>query len=195
MKKYIILLVVFLLGVTAGLILSIRSSNSKVQAAHERAKKVDSINTIKQDSLYKLQIAARDSVLYLDSILTLKNKELAVERTKIISRPRIEQLENIIIEQGVKLYGEANQGNSRRALIASYGANAITEVNYSRPIIENQKVQIVYQAGILELENEIRVEYQKGLEIAAKECKPNQVKKGFLFGSGATALVFLILLL
>ena len=195
MRKYIIYLVCVLIGVAIGLLLSVRSSNSKVQRAHNAAKKVDSINSVKKDSLHKLQIAARDSVSYLDSILTLKNKELALERTKIIPRPRIKALENIIIEQGIKLYGESHSGNSRRALIASYGANAITEVNYSRPIIENQKVQIVYVGKILELENEIRVEYQKGLELAAKECKGGQAKKGFLFGSGATALVFLILLL
>lgn len=195
MKKFVSFLVVFILGLVAGLLLSVRSANSKIQRAHQLAKKVDSVNSVKMDSIAKLKISASDSVLALEKMLVNQNEELRLERTKRIPEAKIREYERFILAKGEELYGSGHESNSDRALIASYGVNGLEEVEVSRKIIKEQKVIIVYQGEIFRLENEIRVNYQKGLELAAKECKKGQVKKGFILGGGSVALLFLILLL
>ena len=195
LKKYIPFLVCFILGLVAGLLLSVRSSNSKVERAFRQARKTDSINSVKMDSVNKLKIKASDSVSFLDSVLIAKNKELRLERLKKIPEAKIREYERFILKKGEELYGSGHESNSDRALIASYGVNGLEEVEVSRKLIKEQKVIIVYQGEIFRLENEIRLDYQKGLEIAARECKKGQLKKGAILGGGGVALLFLILLL
>ena len=193
--RYIFPLVVFMIGLAAGYFLSTRSANSLIEKAHLKAKKTDSINTVKMDSIEKLKTMALDSVSVLDSTIITKNEELRLERLKRIPQAKIREYEAFILEKGVELYGSGHEDNSDRALIASYGVNGLEEVEVSRKIIKEQKVIIVYQGEIFRLENEIRVDYQKGLELAAKKCKPGQFKKGLFVGGGAASILLLLLLL
>ena len=194
MKKIVWYIVVFIAGWAISAVVSVRSHNVRIQKAAKQAQDLKEVNEKAQDSLGELLTASQDSVKVLSGKIYQDSVNYAAERLKIIPNKRVKELEATILTLGVALYGPSNDANSRRALVASYGANAAQEAEHSRKIIKDQKVQIVYIGEILELENEIRVEYQQGLELAAAKCKNPKALQSAGIGFGLGILVVLLLL-
>ncbi len=193
MKNILSILILLIIGGLIGYFIAVRSTNNAIQKRFKEITTKDSTLQIEVDIKNKRIESLTDSVSALDSALIHLNGELALERLNEITPERIQQLEQFILSRGPELYGMPNIDNSDRALIASYGANGLKEVEISRAMIKQQKVIIVNQAGVVRLKNEIIVEYREGLEFAAKKCKKNQVAKGV--GIGAVGVILLILLL
>lgn len=193
-RKTLPYVVAFALGAALAWGACVRNANDRVQmaavSAQAAAQQAD--NEIKRrERVIREQETTIDS---LEALRSADSAKRALERLKTIPEPRVDALEEEILQRGPALFGPWAHGNSRRALIASYGAAGVSEVELSRRVMAERKVIEVQVAGIAQAEREIRVNYEEALRIAADKCKkPNAAVAaggGFVVG----ALLILLLL-
>ena len=195
MNKVFLYIAILLIGFVIGWFVSNRSANTKVQQHLKIAQQTEARLNLSIDSLVNQNKAiSKDNNTLFDKIL-LDSVERSAKRLKIIPKQTTLQNENIVLHQGQTIYGLSNPKNSKRSNVASYGAQAITEVIHRRKITGNQKVVIANCEKIVIIKDTIIVKYKKGLEFAAKKSKKNEFVKGAGVGAGLTILIFALFVL
>lgn len=195
MNKYTthILLGVFCL--IFGYFISTLNSNNKVQKRFEQAQSFEAKKNEQVDLLETRITELSELNQVLNFQIKIDSTERRVERSKPITETTTINNERTILTRGIVIYGgNMRQDNTKRSLVASYGAQSIEEVEILRRVVENQKVQLENCKGVVLIKTEIITEYKEGLRYAAKKCRNGSLVKGVGIGVIGTVIFALLLL-
>lgn len=194
MKKILGYIAVLILGGIIGYLICSRSANEKIQKRWEKAQAVERAIQTKIDSIQGLNKDLSLANDYLEGKIYQDSIDSSLERLKIIPERKTVIDENFVLDKGKELYGGSHLENTRRANVASYGKQGISEVIDLRKISSNQKAVIVNCESIVQFKDTIILNYKSGLKFAAKKAK-NDFKTGVFVGGGGVLLIVLGILL
>jgi len=194
LKKYTPHSIILIIGFAIGYLVCVRNSNDKIQKRFQEAYRIESVmnERIKGIDALNNGLRQRNETLY-DRIYA-DSVESALERTKTIPIQKTLKQEANILIVGQELYGSSPATNSKRALVASYGNQALNEVEILRRVNSNQKALIINCEKVVQIKDTIIVEYKEGLKYAAKKSKKGQFSKGLGLGVLGSILVGLLVL-
>lgn len=186
----IIIGVCLVIGLLAGYLLRGNPDREKII---EQKIEIENLKTQREDSLKRLQ-ALRDTIFSLHDLLVVQQAEREKERSVAIPDQVTWLNEETIIVNGRKFYGKEKAKNSRRALVGSFGAQAIDEVQIRRKQSENQKAVIATMQGV----NLVETKIQAAQQIIIKQLKKETTRKNiqwFLRGTSFGTILALLLVL
>lgn len=193
--RYVLLgLLILLVGFGLGYAYQSRVVNKRIEKRYASAQKLEAKFNKRIDSLLGVIAYLEKGNAQLAKGIYQDSIERSAQRSKIIPMQRVLKDEANVLLAGGIMYGGANSKNTKRALVASYGAQAIDEVQKLRRINTNLKVQAQNYEQIVAHKDTILVEYKEGLEYAAKKCKRGKVSTGIGIGVIGTILLGVLLL-
>jgi len=194
MNKYTTHILLGIFGIVLGYFICTLNSNNKVQKRFEQAQ---SFEAKKNEQVILLE-ARNAQLANLNQVLNFQIKidstQRRIERANPITETTTINNERTILTRGIVIYGGSYNNNTKRSLIASYGAQSIEEVEILRRVVDNQKVQLENCKGVVLIKTEIITEYKEGLRYAAKKCRNGSLVKGVGIGIFGTAIFVLLLL-
>jgi len=194
MNKYTIHILLAIFGIVLGYFICTLNSNNKVQ---KRIERIDAIVLKKDIEVDSINARNVEVIKQFDELVQKNHTdsiERRIERSKPITETTTINNERTILTRGIVIYSGSHNNNTKRSLIASYGAQSIEEVEVLRRVVANQKIQLENCKGVVLIKTEIITEYKEGLRYAAKKCRNGSLVKGVGIGVIGTAIFALLLL-
>jgi len=194
MNKYTSHILLGIFCLVLGYFICTLNSNNKVQKRFEQA---ESFEAKKNEQVVLLEVENQElseEVGVLKYQLKTDSTERRIERSKPITERTTIKNERTILTRGIVIYGGSHNNNTKRSLVASYGAQAIEEAEVLRRVVDNQKVQLENCKGIVIIKTETITEFKEVAIYAVRKSKDGKFGKGVGIGVIGTAIFALLLL-